>query len=342
MKNRGWAVALVTSGATDDATPAAFYAHQPNRGMTYEIAMDGLRSGFDFIGGSGMHALVKDGKPSDILDRYREAGFSVNLGAEEARSNVGKAGQMVVISENPSWTLGYAIDKPQGLHLEELVEIGMEQVKTNNPDSFFMMIEEGDIDHAGHNADGGAIIHQTIDFQKSIALAYEFYKQHPNETLIVVTADHDTSGSTFGYKKGNVSNIACQKMSKSAFGDYCRRLYASGENVEWTDMQEILKQNFGFGDKIQLKDSDSDRLHQKFEKMFKARENSDEKGLYESFDSFTVDVFKTFGQYTGLGYVIGGHTGNAVPVYAIGVGSENFDGFIDNTDIPKIILRATE
>lgn len=340
LKDDGWGVAIISSGATDDATPAAFYAHQLNRGMTYDIAMDGTKSGYDFIGGSGLHALVRDGKVSDILDKYKEAGFDVALGASNAV--VGKSKQMLVISENPSWTLGYAIDHPQGTKLEQLVALGMEQLEINSPERFFMMIEEGDIDHAGHSCDGGAIIHQTIDFQKSIQLAYDFYLQHPDETLIVVTADHDTSGSTFGYRKGDAGLISCQKMSKSAFGGYCRKLYESGENVSWEDMKEILRENLGFWDKIQLKDKDAKRLQSQFERMFKARQASDEKGLYESFDTFVVDVYNTFGRYAGLEYVIGGHTGNAVPVYAIGKGAELFKGFIDNTDIPRLIMTAVE
>ena len=57
-----------------------------------------------------------------------------------------------------------------------------------------MMVEGGKIDWAAHAHDGGAVVKETIDFDQCIRLAYDFYKKHPNETLILVTADHETGG----------------------------------------------------------------------------------------------------------------------------------------------------
>lgn len=91
-----------------------------------------------------------------------------------------------------------------------------------------MMVEGGNIDHGGHANDGGTVIKEVLNFQQALKIAYDFYLAHPDETLIVVTADHETGGmglanNSVGYDL-RLRYLDYQRVSKDAFSDYCRNL----------------------------------------------------------------------------------------------------------------------
>lgn len=95
----------------------------------------------------------------------------------------------------------YALDrKPGDLSLKEVVAAGIEHLYGNK--GFFMMAEGGKIDWAAHSNDGKADILEVLDFADAIEVAYQFYLKHPEETLIIVTADHETGGVSLGREKG--------------------------------------------------------------------------------------------------------------------------------------------
>ena len=107
LKEQGYGVGIVTSVAYDDATPASYYAHRPNRNMFVEINHDGARSGFDFIGGAYTHVAEKNiDACANVFDDYRANGYTVRLvfGGVTGRSAV------VVYSINGQSLSGAYID----------------------------------------------------------------------------------------------------------------------------------------------------------------------------------------------------------------------------------------
>ena len=78
------------------------------------------------------------------------------------------------------------------------------------------MAEGGQIDWAAHANDLTNTIHETLDFDQAIQVAYEFYLQHPDETLIVVTADHETGGVTLGLTKGYTFDLTLVPQKSTA------------------------------------------------------------------------------------------------------------------------------
>ena len=100
----------------------------------------------------------------------------------------------------------YAIDRPAtNLSLAEMTEVAIacltqKNGKGNGKDKgFFLMVEGGKIDWACHANDAMATIGDMLDFDDAVGVALEFYKKHPQETLIVVTGDHETGGMTVGH-----------------------------------------------------------------------------------------------------------------------------------------------
>ncbi len=171
-------------------------------------------------------------------------------------------------------------------------------------------------------------------------MAYDFYLSHPDETLIVVTADHDTGGMALNGKV-NLGMADYQRMSKDAMSDYFREMIKNGTPVSWAEMKDFLKAKLGFWTSVKVNDAQNEMLEKAFEKTFVAREGKDEKGLYNSFDEFVNKVFDVMNHRIGTHFTTRSHSANPVPVFAIGKGSELFGTVMNNTEIPVKILKAT-
>lgn len=341
----GYGVGIVTSVYPDDATPGAFYTHVPSRSMYYEIGRDAASCGYDFIGGSNLRGTKekKTGKPTDLMQLFAENDVRVIRGAEGFDTITARRVLMLSPDSMRISNIGFTIDSiPGALTLPVMTEACLSHLQRNSHERFFMMVEGGNIDHAGHANDGGTVIKEVLNFQEALKIAYDFYLAHPDETLIVVTADHETGGmglanNAVGYDL-HLKYYDYQKISKDDFSDYCRSLLKSRRNYTWTDMQEFLADKLGFWLHVPLTKEQTATLRKLFERCVVRREGVDQKTLYNDFNEFSIKVFQILDSYTGLGWTTGGHTGGLVPVYAIGVGAERFASFNDNTDLPKIIM----
>jgi len=221
FKEAGHRVGIATTVSIDHATPAAFYANDASRNSYHSIASQLAPSGFDFFAGE------KFLEPKDVNEKIVQADYAIVYTKEELSQ--AEPSKKILISNNDVWTLA------------ELTSIGIE--KLDNTHGFFFMVEGGKIDWFAHDNNGEGVVKEMAGFSKAVAVAFDFYKKHPGETLIVVTADHGTGGIALG----------------------------NNREIAWTTS---------------------------------------------------------------------GHTGEAVPVFAIGAGSELFAGKMDNTDIPKKILNV--
>ena len=154
LHDSGYGVAIATSVAPDDATPGAFFAHVPNRSMTYQIGCDMAASGYEFVAGAGLRGTETDGKPNDLLDRFAAEGVQIVRGPEGAAS-ITAARALLLNNEGSSRSnIGYTIDSIQGtLTLPLIASTALKQLERTSPDKFFMMIEGGNIDHALHKGD---------------------------------------------------------------------------------------------------------------------------------------------------------------------------------------------
>ena len=149
---------------------------------------------------------------------------------------------------DPQAALPYEIDKETGaIPLAEFVREGIRLL--DGPQGFFLMIESGKIDWACHANDPMATVAETLAFDGCLALVLEFLKKHPRETLVVVTADHECGGMSFGRTftgyDFHCEPIARQPVSYDKLMALAERIRRDGLSHYQTSMQ--LREYMGFG-----------------------------------------------------------------------------------------------
>lgn len=345
LQANGYGVGLVTTVAIDDATPGAFYAHVPNRKHYYDIGRQLAESGYEFAAGASLRgAWDKEGNDTDLMRYFEAENVSVHYGLDGVDTTANRLLVLSPFHKEQQNEIGYAIDAREGaMTLPDLTRAGIEQLMRVSPGKFFMMVEGGSIDHAGHANDGATAIHEVLAFNEALKIAYDFYLKHPQETLILVTADHETGGMSVGNNTTGYSvqldKVSGQKVSKDEFSAICRKILNSHEKFTWDDMKTLMSDKLGVGRTVELSEEDMERLHGIFNDVFEKREAGlDQKTLYSTFDGFTNTVFGMINDKAGIGWTTGHHTGMPVPVYAIGADAYRFSQMNDNTDLPKKLL----
>lgn len=350
-KNSGRRVGIATSVSVDHATPAAFYAHEAGRSSYYNIGADLYRAGFDFYAGSDFvePENKKDKNAKNLYKMADEYGYCIARGYNEYTKKSDKADKMILFqgkeaSEKDRSAIPYAIDRTEkDLSLEDITRSAIDFLSKDMSKGFFLMVEGGKIDWACHSNDAATAFREVQDFDNAIKIAYEFYKQHPDETLIVVTADHETGGIVLGtgQYKLNLKALESQEMSESGFTkvlNAMRKKYKN--NVPWEVVKESLEENFGFWDEIKLTEKQEERLLSVYEKTLKGQKAKMEKSEYAQDEALAAEAKRIISETALIGWTSGSHSAGYVPVFAVGAGAGNFSGRLDNTQIPALIAKA--
>lgn len=350
-KNSGKRVGVATSVSVDHATPAAFYAHVAGRGSYYNIGKDLYKAGFDFYAGSDFLQPTNKDNANDenLYDMAGKNGYVIARGYKDYLKKSKKADKMIlfqseVASKQDRSAIPYAIDRTKSdLTLQDITRSAVNFLTKDASKGFFLMVEGGKIDWACHSNDAATVFQEVIDFDNAIKVAYEFYAQHPDETLIVITADHETGGIVLGtgpYEL-NLQVLKNQKVSESGFTKIVNQLREKNKNqVSWEDIKQALKENFGFWDSVKLSDKQEARLKAVYESSLKNQQMKLEKSEYAQDEPIAAEAKRIIDEIALVGWTSGGHSAGYVPVFAIGAGAELFQGRIDNTEIPLRIAKA--
>ena len=350
-RNSGAAVGITTSVAIDHATPAAFYAHVKERHEQYTIGKQLVESANDFYAGSDF-TIPTDPEYPNGPTLYEEAnakGFTISRGYADYQKRAANAKKMILLqSEEASkadrYSIPYALDRKDGdLTLTDITRAGIDFLmkKQGEKNGFFMMIEGGKIDWACH-ANDLAFIPELIDMDNAVKVAYDFYKQHPDETLIIVTADHETGGIVLsrGLYEINLAAVGNQRITIEKLGKELHKMHdVKGDKLVWDDVKTFLAENFGFWDKISLTDEQTQRLVSAFKKIMDGT-SKDQRTLYQNDDELAVTVRSIMSECAQVGWHVTSHSNGYVPCFAIGAGADQIHGRIDNTEIPKIVAKA--
>lgn len=346
-KEKGMKVGIVSSVSLDHATPGAFYAHQPTRKNYYEIGQEMINSNFDYFAGGGL--LAPTGKKKDqpnLLDIAKQKGYQVALSIEEIQKIGRGSGKTIAIAPNlaAEEAMSYEIDRGEKVSLAEFTRKGIEVL--DNQNGFFMMVEGGKVDWACHANDAATTVKDVMAFEEAIAEALKFYAKHPDETLIVVTGDHETGGMTIGFAgtgyKTFFSKLGGQTLSYEEFDKQIKtyRDQVGASNANLDDWLPALANQFGMNE---LTAYEKNRLAQAlaFSMIDPKKRPADEETTlaYGPYEPFSVTVTHLLNQRAGIGWTTYAHTGVAVPVYAQGTGSAVFDGYYDNTDVAKKMMN---
>ncbi|MBF6598803.1 MAG: alkaline phosphatase [Fermentimonas sp.] len=184
-QKNGLATGIVVTTSMLDATPAVFVANVPQRSMMPEIAAEFVQSGVDvFIGGGMEHFIDREDK-RNLLDELTQKGYQVYDDINSIK-NVEKGKLAGFLKEGRI--------SERGNQLEVTSEVAL-NILDNHKKGFFLMIEASEIDGGGHDNDMQYTVEEMLDFDKTIGRVLEFAEKD-GETLVIVTADHETGGLT--------------------------------------------------------------------------------------------------------------------------------------------------
>jgi alkaline phosphatase len=372
----GKSTGLISNTRMTHATPAAFFAHVIHRDMENEIAAQLIERGDVTVAFSGgaqhfIPAGMKVEEYPDLKGISNKAGWGGSK-RKDNRDLVGEAkskGYAIIGNErelsaleakNTDKVLGLfsasgfpsAIDRQPHYQtgvptLSQLTGKALEILK-RNPQGFFLMVEGGQIDWVEHGNDVASVLHEMLEFDQAIGVAMSFAESNP-DTLIVLTADHDTGGLAIAYSghqppapvklpsgetwktKYNFADKAIfEKMAKQK-KSFLKMVIDSKENP--AALKKEIEENSAFT----ITEEQATVLLTKDAKgAFSATKDYSEFYVYGARNPAAL-IGRLFGKEMNTAWAVGTHTHTPVMVIASGPSAEKFRGLLDNVDIPQII-----
>ncbi len=342
-QERGLSIGIVSSVSIDHATPACFYAHADSRNQYEKIARQMASSGIDYFGGGYALSAQRDAAAADTLRSLMQQSGYVLVGRPEDLEKV-EPGTMCWAfgAVDAKGALAYEIDRADSdSDLAFFTSQGIRLL--DNPEGFFLMVEGGKIDWACHANDGAAVSDEVLAFDRAIGAAMDFFRRHPDDTLIVVTADHECGGLALGNDGAGYSGqpglLRYQRISLDRFSAKVSRWRDQG-GVSFPMAMDSVRTFFGLGDTaldtlLALSGADSLDLASAFHASLSAQRTGD---LYSKSDLFGRAAVGILNRKAGIGWTSSHHTALPVPVYALGQGAELFCGSYDNAMLARKIM----
>jgi len=335
----GFNTGIVSTATITHATPAAFSSHVPLRAMQAEIATQQIRQGIEVIMGGGrmFYMPLEDGEGrKDSLNVLQEA---IDMGYHNVnnRDELLAASELPIIGLFTDGHMAYEIDRDKETEpsIAEMTRKALELL-SDSGEPFFIMIEAGRIDHAGHANDPAAHLWDTLAYDEAWKVAIDFAMQD-GETLVVGTSDHETgglslgapmtgrTGSGYAYDPTQLAGIS------SSIPKFVSEIPARIEsglivNREW--LMGELQSRFQL-----IPDSVEGAI------------NTIVSDWPVVGDSVTAIRFHRFlsretSYPARIGWSTGGHTAVDVPIFAYGPGSELIGGVMDNTEVGLALWEA--
>ena len=299
-----------------------------------------------------LNSNTQNKNAENIYTLFDKSGYTITKGFDEFNMKCQQTDKMILMQKDgkDNASLPFAIDrKADDLTLSQITESAIRFLTKGEDKGFFLMVEGGKIDWACHSNDAATVFQEVIDMDNAVKLAYDFYQKHPDETLIIVTGDHETGGLTIGFAGTDydtfLTNLENQKISYAKFdSDYVAKYK---ENK--TSFEEVLKdvQNlFGLvtsenaaqakDETLVLTDYEYNKLKAAYDKTMAGESEEltqEEYVLYGTYEPLTVTITHLLNNKSGVSFSSYAHTGLPVEVLAMGAGQELFEGYYDNTDI---------
>jgi alkaline phosphatase len=228
-EDNGKATGLISTSSITDATPAAFIAHEIKRDSDECIAFDFLKTDIDVFIGGGQKYFMKRHDKRNLLDSLTKRGYQVLFSMDKiSRVTSGKLAGLTAYDNNPKYTEG------RGDMLPNAASTAI-NILGKNEKGFFLMVEGSMIDWACHENDATYLINEMLDFDRTLGKALDFAAKDGN-TLVIVTADHETSGVSIidgNYATGDVSlNFAKKNATSISHTGVMVPVFAFGPGAE--------------------------------------------------------------------------------------------------------------
>lgn len=324
LKKRGMKVGIISSVAINDATPGTHFANRISRKDAAGTLSDLLVSDFDFFGVSNIM------RPKELTDEHlafilKRNRFSVY---EKNSFDKMKKGDKNLFRAS---TIAY-----RGKTTPSLADVTSKAIELlDNPNGFFMMVEGGAIDGMNHRNESAMMIREMSAFDEVISVALNFAEKHPEDTLIVVTADHDTGGLQI---KGDVPADFWKKQSVH-YADIDKKL--TRMRKEKKSREEMIAYVCKCVSLTGVSEEEQKRIEAAADRFISGKQT--EKGsMYGKYNPLIIEVFKVRDARNNLAYTTFGHTPTKVLTFSVGNGKKYFTAPLENSDIPRrISLAAT-
>ncbi|MAX23773.1 MAG: alkaline phosphatase [Phycisphaeraceae bacterium] len=325
----GVKVGILTSVTLDHATPACFYAHQPSRNMVFQISQELAASPFAYFAGGGLSGKSANG--IDNLQVAAQNGFHITRSRQALID--AKPGQRVIAfnerMDSDRRPLPWEADRMSNdISLATFTEHAIRLLE--NDKGFFMMVEGGMIDWAGHGNAVRTMAHEVIALDHAIKAALDFYNKHPNDTLIVITADHETGGMQHDGHP-NPTYLASQTTSYDHFKTKLKQLVE--KKADFKTAYQMAQIHFGIDEQPEKNIA---FLQKAWQALLDGQRIVHNHGKN---NDFTEAFLKLSANAAGYRFTTHGHSAADVPISAIGVGAQHFEGNFDNTQVPRKIYQ---
>lgn len=333
-KAAGKRIGLVTTATVYDATPAAFSINAKSRRDSQLLVDLLLALEPDVLMGGGADYFLpagipggkrKDGK--DVVSAFRARGYQIARNSAELKAATGARLLGLFAHEDMDFELDR--DPAQEPSTAEMAAAALKALSQNSPNGFVLLVENENIDTAGHANDAASLMHALWAFDDAVKIALEFQRRTPG-TLVIVTGDHETGGFSPTYAQRDLSTLSSKNRFNPAdehlrtlgritmsFGMVREKL---GSKPSGDALDGLLAQHFpGF------------RLDADLRELILGRKTDERNFTYTPQNALGRMVARQTGYYWGTS----GHTPEPVAVGAMGPGAELFRGYQDNTDFGK-------
>ena len=343
----GYKIGLVTNVGINHATPSCFYGHTSDRFGFPKLVNDYISSDVAFIAGStimDMKSGPEDPKyekvtTAQLAERIRNAGIELTLDIDKAAKTRGKRVALVA-NDKENKHVPYVLDRREGDDYHTLLnhsKAAIDYLSREAEDGFFLMIEGGKLDYAAHEQDAVATFYEVREFAQAVQLALDFAEQHPDETLIVVTADHETGGMSLGWDHYEIRMNLLLKQRSSAvqLTKTMQKMRAEGKR-DWADYKKLLSDEFGLWSVVPVTAEEEKLLKDDFYNIF-LKYGPMVDGLYNKSEYIVYHAIGILNRHASIEWTSMYHTGMYTPIFVNGVGEEKFLECRDQTEIPKTI-----
>ena len=286
-KQKGMSTGVLTDVYVLDATPAAFYAHRQDRKMRDGVIEDMTVTQPDIVLGGGLNYFVSkadlknqkyqellaqvpyleqvkgEAKQDNNLSKVINSGYKLAFTKKEMDTL--KGGKILGLFA-PVYLPPYPPENWQGPDLPDMTKKAISELSENKK-GFFLMVEAGFIDWAAHENDPQAVLEELLEFDKTLGYIKKFADKNKN-TLVIITADHDTGGFGFAYytpkgKKEKEYN-SFEKFTKLANGkklnyDVAEKYKKLPKEQQNSDtIKKLLKEEMGFEENLDFLDGETD------------------------------------------------------------------------------------
>lgn len=309
---------LVTTATATHATPAGFVASLPARQLQSEVARQYLERGVDVILGGGWIHFEQA-----LKNAYQKLGYQIVQNRDDLLALKDAPLLLGLFAEK---YFPFEIDRLNNPQLKkftptlsEMSQVALSQLSQGS-NGFFLMIEGGRIDHAGHANDPAAIILEQFAFDETISTVLNFIDKNP-DTLLIITTDHGTGGMQInGVGNDNFETIVPSYFDTNKnflrLGDFkmsLEQLAVESESIKSTTaFRDLVVKNT----QLNFKKNHLDLL-------------TDVESLREILPA-----------YTAAGWTSGNHTSEMVEFCAYGPGAAQFTPYLRNEEVHAYILKA--